>query len=134
MRRSQALNTSAEKFLDFDDRILGSSEFVTSLRQEGLLEPGLTVKMTLIELQKLIEAYFQLTDQGLFNRGRQNIVAEARNLFCYCGVRILCNSGAEVSRYLDIGSFSVTRSVRKGEQLIDGNVILKDWIEQRIKQ
>ncbi|MCK5680767.1 hypothetical protein KAI46_08160 [bacterium] len=134
LRRSQGNNASAEKSLDFDDRILGSSEFVASLRQEGLLEPNQTVKMTLIELQKLIEVCYRLTDQGLLNRGRQNRVAKARNLFCYCGVKMLRSSGAEVGRYLNIGSSSVTRSFHKGEQLVNENVKLRSWIEQGIKQ
>ena len=134
LRRSQILSPSTDKSQDFDDRILGSGEFITSLRQEGLLEPNVIMKMTLIELQKVIEAHYQLVDQELLNRGRKNSVAEARNLFCYCGVQILRNSGAEVGRYLGIGSSSVTRSVRKGEQLIGADVKVKELIEQTLKQ
>ena len=134
LRRSQALAATEDKLLDFDDRILGSGEFVTNLRQKRILEPDKITKMTLIELQKVIEAFYQLGNQEMLNRGRKNNVAEARNLFCYCGVRLLRNSGAEVGHHLNIGPSSVTRSVRKGEQLVDVNAKVKDWIEKTLKQ
>jgi len=135
LRRSQSLNqTAGEKPLDFDDRILGSGDFVISLRQKGVLEPDENTNITLIELHKMIETYYQLENQEIFNRGRKNNVAEARNLFCYCGVRLLHNSGAEIGRYLKIGSSSVTRSVSKGEQLLNANVGVKEWVKKTLKQ
>jgi hypothetical protein len=135
LRRSQALGVPTEKFSEFDDRILGGSEFVKSLRRKGLLASSdPRVKMTLQELHSLVAEYYRLAERGLFNRGRQNSVAEARILFCYCGVKLLDNTGADVGRYLNIGSSSVTRSVRKGEQLVDGNAELESWVERHLKQ
>ena len=135
LRRSQTLSPVAgDKLRDFDDRILGSGEFVTSLRQKGILEPNEITRITLIELQQVIETYYQLGNQEIFNRGRKNKVAQARNLFCYCGVRLLHNSGAEVGRHLNIGSSSVTRSIRKGEQLINADAKVKEWVEKTLKQ
>ena len=134
LRRSQTLTATGEKLLDFDDRILGSGKFVTSLRQKGVLEPDEITRITLIELQQVIEAFYQLGNQEMFNRGRKNNVAQARTLFCYCGVRLLHNSGAEVGRHLKIGSSSVSRSVRKGEKMINENDKIKEWVEKTLKQ
>jgi REP element-mobilizing transposase RayT len=136
LRRSQELSPATDKFQDSDERVLGSGDFIKSLRQEGFLEPDKTTKMTLSELQKVIEGHYKLASQELFNRGRKNSVAEARNLFCYCGVQILRNSGAEVGCYLGVGPSSVTRSVRKGKQLLGAgaDVKVKEFIEQMLKQ
>ncbi len=41
---------------------------------------------------------------------------------------------AEVGHYLNIGSSSVTRSIRKREQLIDTNVKVRELIEKTLKQ
>lgn len=134
MRRSLLLSPAMDKFQDSDDRVLGSGDFIKRLRQKGFLELDTITKMTLIELQTVIERHYELADQELFNRGRDNSVAEARNFFCYCGVQILCNSGVEVGRYLGIGSSSVTRSVRKGKQLLDADVKIKELVERILKQ
>ncbi len=37
---------------------------------------------------------------------------------------------AEVGRYLNIGSSSVARSIRKREQLIDANGKIKEWVKK----
>ena len=92
------------------------------------------MKIRFIKLQRVIEVYYQLENQEMLNRGRKNSVAQARNLFCYCGTRLLHNSGAEVARHLKIGSSSITRSIRKGKQLIDANVRVKEWIKKTLKQ
>ena len=123
----------------FDDKLISARQTYHKFLEDGLkmnkpLEPDKITKMTLIELQKMIEALYQLGNQEMLNRGRKNNVAEARNLFCYCGVRLLRNSGAEVGHHLNIGPSSVTRSVRKGEQLVDVNAKVKDWIEKTLKQ
>lgn len=134
LRRSQALNRGKDEYQDYDNRILGSGEFVESLRQEGLLDSSMPSPMELIDLQKAIEGYYQLPRQGLCQRGRQNTVAEARAVFCYCGVRALHYSGAEIGRHLGIGPSSVTRSVRRGEKIIATDQKLLEWVEKTLKQ
>jgi len=133
VQHSQSLKKVKGKSGDFDNRILGSSKFVASLQHKGLLDIGQVIKMTLLDLQKLIEAHYNLTDQQLLNRGRKNTISKARNLFCYCGVKILGNSVTKVSQHLKIGPSSVTRSVRNGAQLVNDEENLRFWIEKSLK-
>lgn len=118
LRRSLALSPEADDHQDYDDRILGSSEFVQSLRQKGLLESSFSPRIGLKALQGIIEKHYQLTPRGLCRRGRQNTSAEARAVFCYCAVHWLLHSGVAVGRHIGIGPSSVTRAVRRGEKII----------------
>ncbi len=134
LRRSRVMVRGAEGCQDFDERILGSGEFIEGLRNDGFLEPATPSTVSLSVLQKLIEDYYQLPLRGLCQRGRQNRVAEAREVFCFCGVHLLQNSGTEVGRHLGIGPSSVTRSARKGGQTVARDKSLKEWVSRTLKQ
>ena len=89
LRRSQVLNKTSDEIMDFDDRILGSGEFVTELRSKGLLTDERPTAVNLTQLQQIIEGRYQLDKDGIMQRGRMNNISEARCVFCFYAVRQL---------------------------------------------
>lgn len=114
--------------IDFDERILGRSEFVTQLRDQGLLDACVTPSISLNILQQLMEQYYHLSEGSLLRRGRLNDAAAARCVFCFCAVQWLHYSGAETACYLNVGELSVSRSMRKGEQIIRDDKEIEHWL------
>lgn len=125
LRRSRALCATDNEVTDFDERVLGSGEFVSGLRERGLLDDTPAPTLPMSALQRCIEQRYQLDTGALQQRGRMNAVSEARCLFCFCAARLLRYSGAEIARYLKVGPPSVSRAVRKGERLVKADHVLK---------
>ena len=134
LRRSQAMNPSPEEIMDFDDRILGSGAFVTELRGNGFLSEEPPPSISLPQLQRMLEEYFQLEKNGIMQRGRLNNVSDARCVFCFYATRQLHFPAARIARYFKIGPPAVSRAIRKGEKIVKENPALHDWLTQTLKQ
>lgn len=133
LRRSQLIKGSAEVPGDYDERILGSGEFVASLREEPRLSGLLGATIDLSGLQALVCDYFSLPEAALARRGRQNRNSEARELFCYLAVRELKYSGGLVGTAAGMGSSSVSRAARRGEELFASREECREWWSQVLK-
>lgn len=121
-----------DAFQDSDERVLGSGEFVADLRHGGYLEQRPGQKSSLPELEQQIAATYGLPH--LHQRGRQNRAAQARSVFCYSAVRLQGYSGAEVGRYLGIGTPAANRMVPKGEAAVVGDGRLCAFLERVLKK
>jgi putative transposase len=110
-----------------DDRILGSNDFFQTLREQEQFKEVLQDRQSLLELQKAIGDLFELEPCGLGQRGRQNDLSSARALFCFLAVAKLRYSGVEVGRNLGISGSSVSRAVRRGEELYCSREDLQMW-------
>ena len=130
-KRSQGSVASSEKRVDFDERVLGGSNFVKTLREDDLLRGRLNERMALAALQKGVAGLFDLTPEALEQRGRQNETSAARALFCYLAVIKLQYSGTEVGRMLGVGVSSVSRAVRRGEELFRSRDDVRLWWTDR---
>lgn len=133
LRRSQTRSPTPDKISDFDDRILGSGEFVSQLRDRGLLIDPRPPAINLRALQETLESYYNIGENGLLQRGRMNSSSAARNVFCFYAVRLLLYSGVQVSQHLKIGPPSVSRAIRKGEKAITADYVLADCLQQLLK-
>jgi CRP-like cAMP-binding protein len=134
LRRSRAFCATDNDVTDFDERVLGSGEFVSELRERGLLDNTPAPALPMSALQRCIEQRYQLDTGALQQRGRMNAVSEARCLFCFCAARLLRYSGAEIARYLKVGPPSVSRAVRKGERIVKADHALECWLYQALRQ
>jgi REP element-mobilizing transposase RayT len=134
LHRSQVLSEEPEEINDFDDRILGTGEFVTALRNKGLLNEDPPLQISLNQLQQIVEEYYQLDKNAIMQRGRMNKVSEARCVFCFCATRQLHNPAAKIARYLGIGPPAVSRAIRKGEKIVEMNHEVKKWLVMVLKQ
>ncbi len=127
LRRSQKESLASGKIENFDARILGGGDFVDELQRETPLVTGQGDRMSLDGLQEQIVALYDLTKEQLKRRGRKNLVSDARALFCYLAMTELRITGADVGQFLDVGSSSVSRTVRRGEKLFLSKTVLQAW-------
>ncbi|MEA3363679.1 MAG: transposase [Thermodesulfobacteriota bacterium] len=128
LRRSQSGHICQDEPQLYDERVLGSGDFVQQLQENGLLDYSAHQKMTLDKLQIAVVDKYSISMDSFRRRARSGRASKARILFCYCAVRHLGHSGAATARHLMIGSSSVSRAVEKGERLIQIDTSLSDWI------
>ena len=102
----------------FDERILGSGDFVDSLRQEETLRPRIHAPVELSELVKHVSEKFQVEAEKVKRPSKTRHLAEARGVVCYLAVRQLGYRGAEVGKELHRGPTGVSIAVRRGEKSI----------------
>lgn len=111
----------------FDNRVLGSSDFIETLSQQNDLKGRLQDRKSLEELQRIIEDFFKVKPGGLGQRGRQDTISSARAVYCFLAVAKLRYPGVEVGRRLGICGPSVSRAVRRGKELFQSNVDIQVW-------
>ena len=128
LQRSQVGQTDQGEPQLYDERVLGSGDFVQQLQDDGLLDDSSHHKMTLDELQLAVVDRYSIQSIHFMRRARSGDVSKARIIFCHCAVRHFGHSGAEIARHMGIGASSVSRAVQKGELLVQADKGLCDWI------
>ncbi len=128
LKRSQTGRTNHDEPQFYDERVLGSGDFVQQLQDYGLLDTPAQAKMSLGELMMVIVDKYSISTDRFMRRARSGEASEARSIFCYCAVRRLGHSGTATAEYLGIGSSSVSRAADKGERLIQTETGLPDWV------
>jgi hypothetical protein len=134
LRRSQLMESNGAVLGDYDERVLGGGDFVASLREDARLGGKLSLTIDLNSLQTRVIKYFELPSGDILRRGRRNHYSEARELFCYLAVRELGFSGVKVGEMIGMGISSVSRSVRRGEELFALRPVLREWWIMQLKQ
>jgi len=112
----------------FDERILGSGDFVDSLRQEETLRPRIHAPVELSELVKHVSEKFQVEAEKVKRPSKTRHLAEARGVVCYLAVRQLGYRGAEVGKELHRGPTGVSIAVRRGEKSIVNYRDIESWV------
>ncbi len=102
----------------YDDRILGSGDFVERLKEDSEISDRLDTRMTLSELITLVAEIAAIEPQELRGRGRRSEVTEAREIICYLATRRLGCSGQAIGKALGITRSGVCRSGRRGADLM----------------
>lgn len=100
----------------FDERVLGSGEFVEQLRRRDELSAPLQAGMPLPELLARVARLFELDVAQIRSRSRDPLRCKARDIFCALAVRRLQYSGVEVGRELGIRRAAVSHALRRGEE------------------
>jgi REP element-mobilizing transposase RayT len=134
LRRSQAHQVDSVEPQDYDARVLGSGDFVSALRGQGLLGPATPLKMNLEVLRPAVASHFEITEEKLQQRSRGGKISQARAVYCYCATRKLNYSGTLIGRFLGMGSSSVSRAAQRGEKLVQENDGVRIWLENLLKQ
>ena len=127
LKRSQPDCMESGEIAAFDERILGSGEFVELLtggaRQGELHKPRLTLSALLDKVSAVTGAPLE----KLQSPGKERAIARAKAIFCYCAVREYDYTATEAGKIVVIGSAGASMAVRRGGEL------LKDDQELRIK-
>jgi len=115
-------------FEAFDERILGSGEFVENILNEtGAGEP-MQPLISLDLLVKRVAEYYGIAPDTLTHRTRHVGVGEARGVLCHLAVRLLGYSGAEVARALRMSRAGVCIATERGGELLGRNLDLREKI------
>jgi putative transposase len=108
----------------FDERVLGSSDFVEKLRREKVLQEKLISGITLPELLVRVAEYYGFDVDRVRRRSIDATVMAARDVFCFIAVRILYHAGTNIAPFLNIKRSAVSHAVRRGEKVVTGQINL----------
>jgi REP element-mobilizing transposase RayT len=112
---SQVLSLrNKEDKLAWDERVLGSSEFVQSILSEADEKEKDTLRLSLKKhdlssIAKRIGIEEGVEESALRSGNRRMEVVRSRRIFCQLAVKKLGYSGAEVARYLGVTTSAVNR-------------------------
>jgi hypothetical protein len=117
LRRSQKLNAS-EELQSYDERVLGSGDFVEGLRGRKELADRLPAGMSIGQLLGRVADEFGMKVEDIKRRGKNNVLADARAVMRYFGVRELGYNGAELGKMLHLSRSGVSVAAKRGEELV----------------
>lgn len=127
-RRSVIPSNGATAAAMFDDRIIGSGNFVLAVQHQAFGEKPAT-RMALNELISRVAAYFEVAENDLTQRTRRKNVVDARGVICFTAVRVHGYQGSEVGRAINMERSGVSLAVSRGKRLIQENHGLKLALE-----
>lgn len=105
----------------FDERVLGSGDFVDSLQRQEPLRERIAAPVTLAELVSRVAASLSLPAEALLRQGKSRPVSEARGLLAYLAIHEYGYKGIEVGKTLRLTSSGVSIAQRRGELLVRAN-------------
>lgn len=124
LRRSQGARSMGE-YEAYDERILGSGEFVESLWCEAESIEIHGMKISLDEMMKRAAAMLQVKVELLRQKNRAKELADVRAAICYLAVRECNFSGVAVARALNMTRSGVSVAVKRGAEIVSGNPALR---------
>ena len=128
LRRSQGTAVDGGEIESFDDRVLGSGEFVEHLRQDKELYDKLPLTISLNELIERVAEFFGVESSALKRRGRLAQIVEARGAICFLAVREIGYSGVAIGQVLNMNRSGVCIAARRGEVLVQRNPRIKEKV------
>jgi hypothetical protein len=130
LRRVRKL-TGLEEMEEFDERILGSGEFVKRLRREKVLSDGISARMPIKDLVEQVARVFGTEVEDIKRRKRSRRVVDARSVISYFAVREMGRNGAELGRILNMSRSGVSIAADRGEALVRDNRLLRSIGEDK---
>lgn len=127
LRRSQGVRNTGE-YEAYDERILGSGEFVESLWRETETSDLVVPKISIDDMTQRAAAKLGVTVELLRQRNRIKELVDARAAICYLAVRECNFSGVAVARALNMTRSGVSVAVRRGGEIVSGNPAFRDML------
>lgn len=111
----------------YDDRILGSGDFVEQLREVKDVAERLESRLPLTQLIQHVAKASGFERESLCQRRRGAELSEAKNIICYVATRLLGYSGEAVAKALGITRSGVCRGAVRGGGFVRQKSPL--WVE-----
>lgn len=118
----------------YDDRILGSSEFVEQLKQKHDVSEKLECRMPLTQLVTLVAKVSDIEPEALRQRCRGTKISEAKSVICYLAARRIGYSGEAVAKALGITRSGVSRGASRGATLLAQKTCKWSGVEEQINK
>ena len=128
LRRSQGTTVESGEIESFDDRVLGSGEFVEHLRHDKELYDKLPLTISLNELIERVAKFFGVESSAIKRRRRLTQIVEARGVICFLAVREIGYSGVAVGQILNMNRSGVCIAARRGEVIMHHNPEIKEKV------
>ncbi len=116
LRRSLKISGSDE-YGSYDERILGSGDFVERLQQETQPTGTAMSSVSLDEIIRHVSRIFSIEPASLRQGGKRKDLSDARGALCYIAVIKIGISGASVARTLNVSRAGVCLAARRGEEI-----------------
>ena len=116
LRRSRKFD-GAEGYEAYDERILGSGDFVEQLWKASGTTEASTAAMPLSELTKGITQLFGVEMAALLQGSRRKELIDARGALCFVATRKMGMSGVVVAQALNISRSGVLVAARRGAEI-----------------
>jgi len=124
LRRSQGVRNFGEHEA-YDERILGSGEFVESLWREMETSEISVPKISLNEMMQRAADTLKVNVEMLRQKNRTKELADAKAAICYLAVRECNFSGVALARALNMTRSGVSVAVKRGVEIISNNPALR---------
>ncbi len=103
----------------YDDRVLGSGEFVEALWRDGALDGQAPPPVPLEVLAERVARAYGVDAAEIRRRRRVPKLSEARAALCFLAVRRLGYNGVAVGRYLGLSRAGVSAAVQRGQGVVE---------------
>jgi putative transposase len=114
----------------YDERVLGSGEFIEGLRVRRELESKIPQYMEIKEIVSKVCSHFGIDPQELRLNARRARIVDARSVICYLAVRQVGYSGVEVGRHVNLRRAGVSVAAGRGEKMVNGDSALAALIDK----
>jgi len=128
LRRSRGGAVDGRQMESYDDRVLGSGEFVEYLRSEKRLGNRLASGISLNQLVERVAEYYAVEAESLRRSSRMPMIVEARGAICYLAVRELEKNGTAVGSALNMKRSGVCLAARRGEKIVEQNPGIRERV------
>lgn len=116
LRRSRRFEET-EGYDAYDERILGSGDFVEQIWNETKADVAPESAMPFPELARKIARLFKVELTALLQGSRRKELIDARGALCFVATRKMGMNGAKVARALNISRSGVLVAARRGEEI-----------------
>ncbi|MEA5115266.1 MAG: transposase [Geobacteraceae bacterium] len=128
LKRSLLGREESESIAAYDERILGSGEFVESLLRDDVKHDRMRPPRPLDEILRKVSEITGVDVATMKRPGKARAAARARALFCCIAVREYGYTGKEAGAAAGLGSAGVCIAARRGEELIKNDPSIKEKV------
>jgi REP element-mobilizing transposase RayT len=114
----------------FDQRILGSGEFVRELKKRRELVEKLPRSLEIKEITARVCDHLRLDPEDLRLNTKASRITNARSIICYLAVRVIGYNGVEVGKQVNLRRAGVSVAADRGEKLVENDPFDKGFIGQ----
>jgi len=134
IRSSGKKRKDIKKDTDFyDERILGSSEFVKQVLESEKKSKKVDVKYDykIHDLITKITNYYGVDIDELLRKSQKKIVSKARSVICYIEIYKMKKPGSIVGKMMRIKPYSAIRCAERGKTIFENDFDLKQILDKK---
>jgi len=113
----------------YDERVLGSGEFIEELRMRRELAAKLPRSLEIRDIVVRVCRHFGIDPAELRLNARSARIADARSVICYLAARQAGHSGVEVGREVNLRRAGVSVAAGRGEEMVKNDPALLGLID-----